>query len=573
MDLRIIAADINTDAPKPLRGASDSGAGLRRWSLFRKQKAALAALSVSSVVFAGVDIAPIDTSADRNPSPLKVEMMRVGTLRPRSADEIGGSCWTLGCECLDRDFTDFDQYKDYIVPLGIKEIRLFAGWAKCEKEKGKFDFAWLDHCVDWASAHKINVLLDISYGNPIYKGAGGAGLANGTPNTPEGLAAWDRWVEVMGEHYRGRIADYAMWNEPDNGGLNTPAVIADLNVRTARILKRIMPDCHLHGLSLGSNEPELFEACLSEIVRLGGQDLFDTYIYHGYAYNPDSSYERVEKLIGICARLAPKAKMRQGENGCISEWSDRFALSNWPWSENSQAKWDMRRMLGDLGHGCGSAVYSICDLQYHGPYAPYEYLNRKGLLRANSACQVYQIKKAYYAVQNVVAVFDDTLKLVKEPRISTINKCVSLYEYEKEGGFPLFVFWDHGLTGQHRTTVQMDDGTGRMRGVAQFDRTKIPNLSVGTMGTGDGKYTIVSGMERGGVPSDGFTTRPEMLEWAGEPLRDLVWVDLFTGAVYVFPAKDQIRHSRGVSFVRVPVYDSPCVLTERAALDLVRWKR
>ena len=36
---------------------------------------------------------------------------------------------------------------------------------------------------------------------------------------------------------------------------------------------------------------------ISEIAKQGGIDLFDTYIYHGYAYNPDSSYERVEKLI------------------------------------------------------------------------------------------------------------------------------------------------------------------------------------------------------------------------------------------------------------------------------------
>ncbi|MBR4938434.1 MAG: hypothetical protein IKZ22_06130, partial [Kiritimatiellae bacterium] len=60
----------------------------------------------SCVAMAGVDIAPIDTSADRNPSPLKVDMERIGSLRPRSANEIKGSSWTLGCECLDRDFTD-----------------------------------------------------------------------------------------------------------------------------------------------------------------------------------------------------------------------------------------------------------------------------------------------------------------------------------------------------------------------------------------------------------------------------------------------------------------------------------
>ena len=525
------------------------------------------AVMATSGAFAGLDLAPIDTSADRNPSPLKVEMKRIGTLRPRSADEIKASNWTLGCECLDRDFTNFDEYKDYIVPLGIKEIRLFAGWAKCEKEPGRFDFAWLDHCVDWANAHNINVLLDISYGNPIYPGAGGAGLANGTPSTPEGLAKWDVWIGKLGEHYKGRIRDYAMWNEPDNGGLNTPAVIADLNVRTARILKRIMPDCRLHGLSLARNTPEYLEECLQEIAKLGGIDLFDTFIYHGYAYNPDSSYKNVEGLIKVCAKYAPKARMRQGENGCISEWSDRFALRNWPWSETSQAKWDMRRMLGDLGHGCGSAVYSICDLQYKGPYSPYEYLNRKGILRANADHQVYQIKKAYYAVQNVVSLFDDSVVLATESNVSTIDRCLSLYEYVKDGRHPLFAFWDHGIVSVKTQRVKVDAGDGKTR--MNLENAEIQILPVWSPMRKDG-FSHPSGFESRGVPSDSFVVRPAIFEWKGAPLKDPVWVDLFTGAVYEIPAKQQIVHSRGVSLVRIPAYDSPCVVTERAALDLMK---
>ena len=38
------------------------------------------------------------------------------------------------------------------------------------------------------------------------------------------------------------------------------------------------------------------------------------------------------------------------------------------------------------------------------------------------------------------------------------------------------------------------------------------------------------------------------------------------GAVSSLPARHQIAHSCGISFVRIPVYDSPCILTERAAL-------
>ena len=47
-----------------------------------------------------------------------------------------------------------------------------------------------------------------------------------------------------------------------------------------------------------------------------------------------------------------------------------------------------------------------------------------------------------------------------------------------------------------------------------------------------------------------------------------MWIDVFTGAVYEFPVRYQIRHSDGVTFVRVPTYDSPCLLTERAAILL-----
>ena len=61
----------------------------------------------------------LDVSPGRVRTPLKVDMEWIGTLRPRSVSEIRGSNWTLGCETLDRDFADFDQYKRFLAPLGI----------------------------------------------------------------------------------------------------------------------------------------------------------------------------------------------------------------------------------------------------------------------------------------------------------------------------------------------------------------------------------------------------------------------------------------------------------------------
>ena len=81
----------------------------------------------------------LDRSPDRARTGLNPGLRRIGTIQPRSVEEISGSNWTLGCETLDRDYADYEQYKGYLVPLGIKTIRLQAGWAKTEKVPGKYN--------------------------------------------------------------------------------------------------------------------------------------------------------------------------------------------------------------------------------------------------------------------------------------------------------------------------------------------------------------------------------------------------------------------------------------------------
>jgi len=122
-------------------------------------------------------------------------------LEPKSVDEIPGGFWSLGCETLDRDLADWDAYEGYLKPLGIKRIRLQGGWAKTEKEKGVYDFRWLDHIID--SAHELGlvVCLETSYGNRLYEPRAGLGPGGVLPKGEETLKAWDAWVEAMVKHY------------------------------------------------------------------------------------------------------------------------------------------------------------------------------------------------------------------------------------------------------------------------------------------------------------------------------------------------------------------------------------
>ena len=476
----------------------------------------------------------VDSSPDRVKTPLKVDLLRIGSISPRSVRQIRSSNWTIdGCP-VDRDFVDFEKYRDYLPPLGIKKIRILSGWAKSEKIKGQIDVSWLDRIVDWCTGNGISVILELSYGNPIYDGGGGPGLADGMPNKPEGLAAWDRWVSFLAGHFKGRVSEWAMWNEPDNkpkpgNAPHTPEQIAAFNVRSAKIVRAQIPDARIHGLSLAHNNPEFLEQCLIAL----GEDvcLFDTFVYHGYVANPDSSYLAVEQQKALLAKYAPHARLRQGENGCSSDYIDRLALQRISWTEFSQAKWDMRRMLGDLGHDVESSIFGIADINYTPPAHAYVFCNRKGLLRLNSSNDVIRVKRAYYAVQNVASVFDDAVTRVKDSKVSTTDRTLSLYEYQTDNGRPIFAFWEHGST-------QWDRKTGTAR-ISPDDR-----------------------------PGDSFSTRPFVLEWKGRPLEDPVWVDLLSGRVYALPDECQIVHSCGVTFADIPLYDSPCLLTERSSLCL-----
>lgn len=451
----------------------------------------------------------IDTSPDRAKTGLNPGLKLIDTIQPRSATGISGSNWTLGCETLDRDFADYQEYKEYLVPLGIKTIRLQGGWAKTEKVKGTYDFTWLDTIIDDARGRGLNILLETGYGNAIYPGGGGTDLSGGFPTSREALAAWDRWVEAMATHYKGKVRDWAMWNEPDNNKQHHPENIAAFNIRTAEIIRRVIPDARIAGLSLASSSPKLLENCLKAMAEKGKVGLFHWFIYHGYAFNPDSSYQNVEELKATLAKYSSTARMRQGENGCPSETTTKFALSNHPWTEFSQAKWDLRRMLGDLGHDVESAVFTICDFNHKG-----REINRKGLIRATADKKVEKIKLAYYAVQNCVAVFDDSLERVKEPVVGVMyDKTTASFAYRsKKTGQNLVVLWDNS-----------------------------------------------------GTPDDAFVTRPAQVVVKGLSIHEPVWVDVVSGRIYEIPADRVMSAGEFTLFKDIPLYDAPVLIAEKAA--------
>ncbi|SOD99390.1 GH39 family glycosyl hydrolase [Spirosoma fluviale] len=476
----------------------------------------------------------INTGPDRNKTSFKIDLPYLGSVKPRSTSEIESSNWLLGCETMDRDFTDYDQFKEYIAPLGIKRLRMQAGWDKTEKIKGQYDWAWLDHIIDDSHKRGLKPWLQTSYGNHNYPNGGGSNLGAGVPTSPEALAAWDRWVEALVKRYKNKVVDWEIWNEPNFGDNleNTPEKSAAMNIRTIDIIKRIQPEAKVSGLSLGHIGLDYADAFFKVLAEKKKINLFDNFTYHDYTYNPDSHYPKVMQLRAVLDKYAPNIPLRQGENGAPSSPGfGRGALGDYDWSELTQAKWYTRRMLGDLGHDIETSVFGIIEMAYTN--GPIHRLNYKGLIQSDSTKKAIRPKIAYYAVQNVTALFDHSLQRVKNLEVS----------YNKA----------HIPTDKSHLV---------------YTRSTDRSLAVYAYQHKDSKKQLYTIWSDDFIPVESNATRKLTFTFANGNIDQPVYVDIITGGVYDIPASQWKKTGTVLTFTDIPVYDAPILIADKSLVNM-----
>jgi len=488
-------------------------------------------MNVRLLLFAAMPLAlfakpVIDDAHDRVQTTYSPGYVRIGTLTPRSAKEVGPSRLALGCEMLPRDYGDFDSFKEYMPPLGLARVRLHAGWAKLEPEPGKWNWEWLDHQVNWLIENGLVPLLETSYGNPCYPGAGGASLSDGMPHGEVALKAWDNYVDRLSKRYP-QVKDWACWNEPSNGGANSPEAVADNNIRTAEIIRRNIPDAKIGMLVLSSANLPFTKQAFRVFRERDAFKLFHWAIMHDYSPNPDVYYEGAEKWAAYVRQEAPHLKIWNGESGATSDPHYSAPVSSFAWNtELTQAKWDARRLIGDLGHGFESLVFTMYDPCYDCPERYTQktpaywvrtrkdrFMKRMGLVKCNDRLEVTKVKMAYYTVQNVATLFDanvenETMKL----QILDAN-AVAFARYtfvHRPTGIPLVALWNPTRHPVNENTV----------------------------------------------------TPVTIKLFNGKCLECPVLVDMVTGAIYEIPA-DRVSGRRHTFIEGLPVYDAPIVVTER----------
>ena len=481
-------------------------------TMYRVMKVRLAVLLVMMIAGAGVMSGSPDIFGDGFPVLGKVKTKTV----PETNNDL-----TIGCEVLDRDYADYHSYKEYLTTLGMRKMRLQAGWAKTEKSKGRYDFSWLDSIVDDALARGMRVWLEVSYGNPIYNGGGTKYLKGGWPVSKEGKKAWDKWVKALARHYKGRVHEWEIWNEPDvNAEMGKDhKSIAELNIRTAEIIKGVDPDARIAALALALiKDPSLADSCMAEFDRRGKLHLFDWVSYHQYMYRPEDMYPLAENLRSVIAKYTPDIKIWQGESGAPSKGGMGGALGRYDWTEKSQGKWALRRILGDHARDIATGIFCISDMNYSADDG-IKRKNVKGLLESDENRKIVRPKESYFAVQNLVSVFDLLSNRLDSDRVTVSGgEPCSRFLYETEpGGLHSVVLW--------------------------YDAEAPKNTD--------------SPMPTEVRVSDGEFFNP-------------VLVDVFSGTVAAIPEGKVKRDGTDYIFYDVPVYDSPVMITDLGNIQLAR---
>ncbi len=172
-------------------------------------------------------------------------------------------------------------------------VQLFAWW-EIEPTRGQFIWQPADEAVAGAEYYGLKLVIRLDK-HPAWANA--RPLEAGRP--PVDLVQYDRWVRTVVGRYKGRVAAYIIWNEPNladewSGLPPDPAAYVEVLQVGYRAVKETDPDALVVSAGLAPtntrNETALDDRLFLEAMYAhGAADYFDVLGVHayGFGYPPD----------------------------------------------------------------------------------------------------------------------------------------------------------------------------------------------------------------------------------------------------------------------------------------------
>lgn len=224
----------------------------------------------------------------------------------------------------------------------------YTSWDWVEQKRGVYAISpELDDYVDSLVDNGVKIQVQLHYGNPMYTSPSGRKPDSITPEpgtfhnadrslysifwpppTPDQIEAFIRYVKFVVNHFRGRIAYYALWNEQDItywNPLGNPEEYGSL-------LKAFVPAVHetdpqakvIYG---GQADPttDFARRALDTCRCISGIDIFAYHTYPGYGQNLNpESMDYGAYGMESPKKLRDLVKNYPGVRRDIGFWDDEF---------------------------------------------------------------------------------------------------------------------------------------------------------------------------------------------------------------------------------------------------------
>jgi hypothetical protein len=228
----------------------------------------------------------------------------------------------------------------------------YVGWPSIQPEPRKWNFSGLDHYVNIAQQHDVEVVLPLGL-TPRWASARPAepsAYQQGNAAEPLQIDWWRAYVRAVVTRYKGRIAAYEIWNEANTKEFFTGSVeqLVELSCTAFKEIKAVDADAVVLSPSGTGFGPHI--DWLERYLRLGGSECADAISYHFYV-----PWGTPEEMLSIIASV--RKVMHRTGNGSKQLWNTE---TGW-WLENGDGTPDhemvTRRRWKRLGWKEESGAY------------------------------------------------------------------------------------------------------------------------------------------------------------------------------------------------------------------------
>lgn len=175
-------------------------------------------------------------------------------------------------------------------------------WGLCEPERDRFVWEDFDRAVAAYEQHGLNLMAILCYAS--------AWSGDGAPQTDDERERFANYVFHIVDRYKGRVAAWEIWNEPNIMPFwmprPDPELYAKLLQAAYTAAKKADPNCIIVGGALAGPDHEF----LRGMYAAGVKGHFDVFSYHNYGQQMEleTEWPAVEKLRAVMAEFGDTDK-------------------------------------------------------------------------------------------------------------------------------------------------------------------------------------------------------------------------------------------------------------------------